>query len=181
MRPLIGFLLFLCICATIQKKLTESDFDFRVGNHYNYSTEYTEEDITWLSKNIYFEARNQEIEGQFAVLFVTLNRVADNRFPNTVKEVVLQAQLNSNLIPVRDKCQFSWYCDGKKDIIDDMKTFAEIRKMVLTFLQSNSIMYDITNGATHYHADYVHPKWAKDKTKTITIGNHIFYRWEKRN
>ena len=38
---------------------------------------------------------------------------------------------------------------------------------------------DITDGATHYHADYVRPSWAKTKTKTIEIEDHIFYRWEK--
>ena len=37
---------------------------------------------------------------------------------------------------------------------------------------------DITEGATHYHADYVEPAWAKTKTKTIEIEDHIFYRWE---
>jgi len=38
---------------------------------------------------------------------------------------------------------------------------------------------DITDGATHYHADYVSPAWRKSKTKTVEIGDHIFYRWEK--
>ena len=37
---------------------------------------------------------------------------------------------------------------------------------------------DITFGATHYHADYVYPAWRKSKTKTLVVGNHIFYRWE---
>jgi spore germination cell wall hydrolase CwlJ-like protein len=40
-------------------------------------------------------------------------------------------------------------------------------------------IFDITDGATHYHADYVRPSWAKTKTKTIEIEDHIFYRWEK--
>ena len=38
---------------------------------------------------------------------------------------------------------------------------------------------DITDGATHYHADYVFPAWRRTKTKTIEIDDHIFYRWEK--
>jgi spore germination cell wall hydrolase CwlJ-like protein len=38
---------------------------------------------------------------------------------------------------------------------------------------------DITDGATHYHADYVMPSWASTKTKTVEIEDHIFYRWEK--
>jgi spore germination cell wall hydrolase CwlJ-like protein len=39
---------------------------------------------------------------------------------------------------------------------------------------------DITDGATHYHADYVKPSWAKTKVRTTEIGDHIFYRWEKK-
>ena len=47
-------------------------------------------------------------------------------------------------------------------------------------LLSNELPFlDITDGATHYHADYVKPSWAKTKTKTVEIQDHIFYRWEK--
>ena len=35
--------------------------------------------------------------------------------------------------------------------------------------------YDITGGATHYHADYVTPAWSKTKTKTVEIQDHIFF------
>jgi N-acetylmuramoyl-L-alanine amidase len=35
---------------------------------------------------------------------------------------------------------------------------------------------NVTNGATHYHADYVLPYWASTMTKTVTIGKHIFYK-----
>jgi len=38
---------------------------------------------------------------------------------------------------------------------------------------------DPTEGATHYHATYVRPAWAKTKTKTTRIDRHIFYRWER--
>jgi len=36
---------------------------------------------------------------------------------------------------------------------------------------------DPTHGATNYHADYVNPKWASDKTmiRTKKINRHIFY------
>ena len=46
-------------------------------------------------------------------------------------------------------------------------------------LNPNITLLDITDGATHYHADYVFPAWRKSKTKTVEIGDHIFYRWEK--
>ena len=44
---------------------------------------------------------------------------------------------------------------------------------------SQNLVVDITEGATHYHADYVYPAWRKTKTNTIEIEDHIFYRWEK--
>jgi hypothetical protein len=31
--------------------------------------------------------------------------------------------------------------------------------------------------ATHYHADYVAPRWAPMLTKISKLGAHIFYRW----
>jgi len=36
----------------------------------------------------------------------------------------------------------------------------------------------LTEGATHYHANYVSPSWARTLTLTGTIGVHKFYRWE---
>jgi len=48
-------------------------------------------------------------------------------------------------------------------------------------MMHNDIRFvDITDGATHYHADYVSPSWAKTKTRTTEIGDHIFYRWERK-
>ena len=36
---------------------------------------------------------------------------------------------------------------------------------------------DITDGATHYHADYIaDPRWSKFLEKTVKIDTHIFYR-----
>ena len=43
---------------------------------------------------------------------------------------------------------------------------------------SGTIVLDVTEGATHYHATYVRPAWAKTKTRTTRIDRHIFYRWE---
>jgi spore germination cell wall hydrolase CwlJ-like protein len=83
------------------------------------------------------------------------------------------------MIPVRHRCQFSWYCDGKADTIHDQKTYHEIYSLAALVVRGKITVVDITEGATHYHADYVMPAWAKTKTKTIEIEDHIFYRWEK--
>ena len=130
-----------------------------------------------LAENIYFEARNQGFAGWVAVAQVTLNRVKDTRFPNTICEVVKQGLTYESGFPIRDKCQFSWYCDGKPDTILNLQIYGKILDLV-DYLVPNGY-FDITDGATHYHADYVRPDWAKTKTKTIEIEDHIFYRWEK--
>ena len=65
-----------------------------------------------LARNIYFEARNEPFAGQFAVAMVTLNRVHDEQFPNSICEVVYQGLHWPSGHPKRDRCQFSWYCDG---------------------------------------------------------------------
>ena len=43
-----------------------------------------------LALNTYHEAKNQSLVGQIATAQVVMNRVEDNRFPNTICEVVKQ-------------------------------------------------------------------------------------------
>ena len=74
-----------------------------------------------LAQNIYFEAGNQPFSGKLAVANVTLNRVSDTQFPDTVCDVVYQTKKykpswrTGELIPERGQCQFSWFCDGRSD------------------------------------------------------------------
>jgi spore germination cell wall hydrolase CwlJ-like protein len=133
-----------------------------------------------MAVNLYHEAGNQSMIGQMAVGQVVLNRVADKRFPNTVCEVVKQAVTYKKTDkPIRWKCQFTWYCDGKKDEPDfDSRTW-RLALDHASILITKNILLDITEGATHYHATYVRPAWAKTKTRTTRIDRHIFYRWEK--
>ena len=133
-----------------------------------------------MAVNIYHEAGNQSMLGQMAVGQVVMNRVADSRFPDTVCEVVKQAiTYKGTNKPVLHKCQFSWYCDGKKDEPNfESKTWSlalEHASIMLT----KTIVLDVTEGATHYQATYVRPAWAKTKTRTTRIDRHIFYRWER--
>ena len=141
------------------------------------------DDKKCLTENIYFEARGQGQAGWLAVAQVTQNRVDDRRFPNTICEVVKQGLTYASGDPIRNKCQFSGYCDGKSDKPKNTKVYNEISELVNYIYdvkgQPNHELLDITDGATHYHADYVRPSWAKTKTKTIEIEDHIFYRWEK--
>ena len=133
-----------------------------------------------LALNTYHEAKNQSMIGQVATAQVVMNRVADSRYPNTVCEVVKQGpKYKGSDVPVRHKCQFSWFCDGKSDEPKkDSKEWFKAQDYARIVL-SGRIALDVTEGATHYHATYVRPAWAKTKTRTTRIERHIFYRWEK--
>lgn len=148
--------------------------------------EYTfDEEMTCLADNMYWEARNQSFAGQVAVGNVTINRVNDDRYPDSICEVVKQGPTQpswkdpSVFYPVRHRCQFSWYCDGKEDDIhpEDLALYEHLRTVAVKV--STGWFGDNTFGATHYHATYVKPEWASTKTKTTKIDDHIFYKWEK--
>ena len=133
-----------------------------------------------MALNMYHEAKNQSMLGQIAVGQVVMNRVEDTRFPDNVCDVVTEAVTYKGTDkPVLHKCQFSWYCDGQKDEpkyhSEEWWNAQEYASIVL----SGTIVLDVTEGATHYHATYVRPAWAKTKTRTTRIDRHIFYRWEK--
>jgi spore germination cell wall hydrolase CwlJ-like protein len=131
-----------------------------------------------LAQNIYFEAANQPDAGRMAVAHVVLNRVEDGQFPNTVCDVVYQAKWGKNWkgndYPIRNKCQFSWFCDGKSDEPTDSVTWMESIKLAGWILDGS--YPDITEGALWYHAKTVDPYWNDFLEETVIINDHIFYK-----
>ena len=134
--------------------------------------------IVCLALNVYHEARDQPFIGQVAVAQVVMNRVLDDRYPDDVCEVVMQGPTYSwsNGFPVRHRCQFSWYCDGKSDKPHDDLAWEQARMVAYGVYSGN--LDDFVEGATHYHATYVQPEWAETKTPIVQIGDHVFYRWD---
>ena len=124
---------------------------------------WTAEDHVCMAKNIYFEARNESLQGKIAIALVTMRRVQDPRWPNTVCGVVYQNK------------QFSWYSDGLSDRPRNQYSFDRIALIASAMLSADTRLYDFTNGSTHYHADYVAPYWTRDMIKQVTIDTHIFY------
>lgn len=141
-------------------------------------------EVNCLADNIYWEARNQPVKGMMAVAMVTRNRVLDNRFPHTYCEVVHEGPTRpswkdpTKYYPVKNRCQFSWYCDGKAEVVPAADKELYVFMHAMAYKIYHGSLPDITYGATHYHADYVKPAWRKSKTRTIQIASHIFYRWE---
>lgn len=133
------------------------------------------DEVECLALNIYHEARNQPIAGKLAIAQVTLNRMKDDRFPNTICGVVYQGYYNGNA-PIKYKCQFSWWCDGKSDRPKELKSWKSV--LSLAKLIHNGVFdnVDVVKDATHYHAVYVKPYWTKKKKKVKVIADHIFYK-----
>jgi len=148
--------------------------------------ELGEKDVECMTKNIYFESGTEAWTGKLAVGRVVLNRVSDSRFPNTVCGVIYEGPTRPSWkdetveVPIRNRCQFSWYCDGKSDKISERtrgsKNWQDSERAAILILFGEH--EGIVEGATHYHANYVSPSWRHDLTFITRIDTHIFYRWE---
>ena len=131
-----------------------------------------------LAKNIYFESGNQPLAGKIAVAQVVLNRMEHKSYPKDVCGVIYDAKWRTDWrgkeVPVRNMCQFSWFCDGKSDEPLDTKTWELSLEVAYDVLWRH--YPDITEGATHYHTLYVDPYWSSSLNETVTITDHIFYK-----
>ena len=121
-----------------------------------------------LAEALYFEARGETVKGQFAVAEVILNRVKSARFPSTICGVINQGTGK------RYQCQFTYTCDGYKDVIGEPGAYERVAKVARAIMDGAN--NNLTGGATHYHTTNVRPKWSRTYTKTARIGVHIFYR-----
>jgi N-acetylmuramoyl-L-alanine amidase len=135
------------------------------------------EEAHCLAQNVYFEARGSSLADQAAVADVAINRSLDRRYPDTICGVVRQGRQDEHGNMIRHQCQFSWYCDGKPDRPTDIDSWNEAMLIAWGMLERGRYR-GITEGATHYHADYVNPRWTADLHLVGTIGRHIFYRWD---
>lgn len=162
-------------------------------------------ELNCLAKNIYYEAGSESLEGKVAVGVVTLNRVGDGRFGNSVCGVVKQRtvfhkqrqtrvthEVHSKKYLVMDRvdlvteietqqyttavCQFSWSCGPVKHPKTDDKRWAESVRVADELL--NGGFNDLRakyDEALYFHAVAIRPAWRSIKRKIARIGGHIFY------
>lgn len=116
--------------------------------------------VMCLALNIYNEARGEPLEGQYAVAQVTMNRVADDRWADTVCGVVYE------------KYQFSWTL--KKFAVRDEHALDEAIRISANVLKGEDYYKPIQCANHYYNYHIVNPDWAKDMTVEVIIGNHIF-------
>lgn len=120
-----------------------------------------------LATNIYFEARGESKLGQKAVAWVTLNRVEDPNYPDTICDVVW------------DNKQFSWTHDGKSDVPKDKDAWLEAQLVAMQVLIDQQLNNDDpTEGSIMFHKASIKPYWRKEYEVTSRIDNHVFYKEE---
>jgi spore germination cell wall hydrolase CwlJ-like protein len=119
----------------------------------------TNADIVCLAQNIYHEARGESFLGQLAVAQVTINRVLDVRWKNTICAVVHSPH------------QFSW--TAKPNKIKNSKAYRQALEIARGVVSGTLWIEGFTS--THYHATKVNPRWNRSLKRTLVIGNHVFY------
>jgi spore germination cell wall hydrolase CwlJ-like protein len=172
----IALVIGLYSAVVIVQSLTSTKLEKLKDQQYTMSpvtTEVRERQLSCLADNIYKEAGHEPFEGKVAVAQVTLNRAAHPKFPNDVCGVVYQ----KTVVMERVVCQFSWYCDSAARTRPVNRAAYnesyEVAKKVLLEGFRLSTMKE----ALYYHADYVNPKWGKERIGKI--GAHIFYSQRK--
>jgi hypothetical protein len=122
-----------------------------------------------LAATIFYEAGNETVQGQMAVVQVVLNRVRHPAYPKTVCGVVFQGHER------RTGCQFSYTCDGSMARRPNDAAWTRFRNLSRAML--NGLVYAPVGLATHYHTDWVRPKWSARLDKVRAEGTHLFFRY----
>ena len=165
MKKLIAAFIVLMSASTAQAQTQELYTAEQYPEHY------------CLALNIYYEARGSNLADRAGVANVVMNRTKDRRYPATICEVVKQGRQDAAGNMIRNQCQFSWYCDGKSDRPGNTDLWIDAQMLAWEMIENNKYR-GLTEGATHYHATYVNPRWARDLQLVGRIGGHIFYRWD---
>jgi spore germination cell wall hydrolase CwlJ-like protein len=122
-----------------------------------------------LAEAIYFEARGEPEEGQAAVAQAVLNRVSSGLYPASICGVVYQ---NSQHFKA---CQFSFACEGKPPAINEPDAWRSAERIAAEVTNGKTYLSGI-GGSTHFHANYVRPRWSRRLEKMDVIGHHVFYK-----
>jgi N-acetylmuramoyl-L-alanine amidase len=121
---------------------------------------YSEDDLYWLAKMIYAEARGETMAGQVAVGAVILNRVEHPNFPKTVRSVIFEKWgIYYQFEPVQN---------GSIYRLEPGATAYQAAKSALAG-------EDPTKGALFFHNPKISKSdWMASKPVAIRIGNHEF-------
>ncbi|MBH3431266.1 cell wall hydrolase [Pseudomonas alkylphenolica] len=123
--------------------------------------------ITCMARSIYWESKGGKAPDMEAVASVVMNRLGHEGFPDTVCGVVKQGKETGH-------CQFSWWCDGRSDSVQEETRYALAKEIARKAL--NRQLDDRTKGALYFHDRHVSPDWARAYVKTTETGDFLFYK-----
>lgn len=126
--------------------------------------------LTCLASAVYYEAGNQDEDGERAVAQVVLNRVRHPAFPASVCGVVYEGSTRTT------GAQFTFTSDGSLYRQPDSDGWSRAWRVAEAAL--SGYVFAPVGWATHYHANYVVPTWASTMVKNAVVGAHLFYRWQ---
>lgn len=149
-------IVFLAVISMVMNAMVASDSKRR--------------DLMCLAMNIYHEARGEPLEGQFGVAEVTMNRVTDPRYPDSVCAVVYQKRWD--YLRKRHVSAFSWTEFDAVEVPEGEAWQTAVSVAEATLDGDHS---EVLDGAVHYHASHIRPSWTRDKKPVARIGRHVFY------
>jgi N-acetylmuramoyl-L-alanine amidase len=127
--------------------------------------------LACMAFNVYQEARNQSIPGQYAVALVTLNRAGHDE-GKVCQEVFRPYQFSWTNDAGVVKTKAGWDVPQRLSPKEEHAWWVANRVALMTL---TGRMSDITAGSTYYHTTAVAPSWRLAMKATIKIGAHKFY------
>jgi hypothetical protein len=122
-----------------------------------------------LSEVMYFEARGEGTSGQKAIAEVVFHRMRTGNYGHSICAVVYEGANQTG-------CQFSFTCNGELAEKKAPGAWMQAQVLAARILTGEERLSDSTGGATNFHAVTVDPDWATELTRTVQIGNHVFYK-----
>lgn len=130
-------------------RLPQNNVPSRGGNP------YSQEDLYWLARAVYGEARGEPYAGQVAVAAVILNRVRHKDFPDTIKGVIFEP------------LAFTCVADKQIYLEPDSTAYKAAREAIMGADPSGGALY-------YWNPAKATSKWVWSRPIIKTIGNHVF-------
>lgn len=131
----------------------------QVFSYGNDSLSITQADIDLMAKLVYAESRGEPYDGQIAVASVVLNRVLNDKFPNTISEVIFQ------------KNAFSCVRNGNIVAYPDQNCYNAVYEALRGVDPTNEALF-------FYNPSISTCAWMQstEKIDVTPIGHHIFFK-----
>lgn len=131
-----------------------------IASDENVTSSYTEDELYWLARIVFAEARGESMEGKIAVANTILERVESDEFPDTIYGVIFDDKYCVQYEPVSNG---TIYNTPDEDSYEAARRALEGENAV-----ENCLYFFNPAKATS--------TWiAENRTYVTTIGNHVFY------